>query len=162
MVWEQEVSCIVMLTSEVENGKVKCACYWPTETVPILKAPFQVNLTGVRNHGSYVERRLQLLVSGLPPRTITHFLFSEWPDHGVPSSPDALLQFHHHVKSCIKQLHATSGKDVPVIVHCSAGVGRTGTFIAIDLIFELIVDQAHIDIFDIVRGMRERRNFMVI
>ena len=88
-------------------------------------------------------------------KSVTHFHYTKWPDHGVPVSPSPLMKFRTLVTT---RLHETSG---PLLVHCSAGVGRTGTFIAADMALEQAKKENKVDIDAIVTKLRQQRMKMV-
>ncbi|CAB4035542.1 partial [Paramuricea clavata] len=155
MVWEQNSSVIVMLTNLKEKEKAKCANYW-TE---FSKAFGKITLTFQEKElfPYYVIRKF-LIEKGETKRYVTQFHFTAWPDHGVPKYPTQLLAFQHAVRSTGLEIHG------PVIVHCSAGVGRTGTFIGIDHCLEKFVRQEQdrsVDVFHIVQEMRKCRVNMI-
>lgn len=86
---------------------------------------------------------------------VHQFHYTVWPDHGVPECGTPLLSFHSRVEKFFKRGEA------PMVIHCSAGVGRTGTFIVIDTQMQRIKHQSNIDIFNNVRSLRYSRNYMV-
>lgn len=157
MIWEQNVSLVVMVTSEVEGGKLKCHRYWPdqyerTATYGIITVAHQ--LTEVR--ATFIIRHFEITrEKSKTPRRITQFAYTGWPDHGCPETTADLLQF----RAAVRENHyATKG---PMLVHCSAGVGRTGTFIGLDRFLDEAVARSKAGVLDIVRDMRNSRNFMV-
>nr|BAJ52651.1 protein tyrosine phosphatase [Monosiga ovata] len=159
MVWEQGITTIVMVTNEVEGGKLKCHRYWPDGESKEAKREFQdlvvqYNLQEVLP--THVKRSFTVThkKSG-QTRDVTQFAFTAWPDHGVPSTTQELLDFRTEVR---KSWSHVRGK---LLVHCSAGVGRTGTFIALDSFFQGIETGSYNRIYDIVANMRADRNFMV-
>jgi hypothetical protein len=114
-----------------------------------------VEYISTEQHSFYAIRKF-LVKQGADVREVTHFFYQAWPDHGVPSTSDELLTFRHVVKS------AVTNPSVPVLIHCSAGVGRTGTYIAIDQLVEQCLDMGGTpDIDGCVRKMRMCRNYMV-
>ncbi|XP_038146268.1 receptor-type tyrosine-protein phosphatase S-like isoform X10 [Cyprinodon tularosa] len=163
MVWEQHTANIVMMTKLEEKSrmpsyffsKVKCDQYWPTrgtETYGLI----QVTLLDTVELATYSMRTFALYKSGSnEKREVRHFQFTAWPDHGVPEHPTPFLAFLRRVKAC-------NPPDAgPMIVHCSAGVGRTGCFIVIDGMTERIKHEKTIDIYGHVTLMRSQRNYMV-
>ncbi|XP_037530274.1 protein tyrosine phosphatase receptor type Db [Nematolebias whitei] len=155
MVWEQHTANIVMMTKLEEKSRVKCDQYWPTrgtETHGLI----QVTLLDTVELATYSMRTFALYKSGSnEKREVRHFQFTAWPDHGVPEHPTPFLAFLRRVKSC-------NPPDAgPMIVHCSAGVGRTGCFIVIDAMTERIKHEKTIDIYGHVTLMRSQRNYMV-
>jgi hypothetical protein len=149
-----------MVTHEMEGGKLKCHRYWPdpTSTPSITKQQYgdiHVEYISTEAHSFYAVR--QFLVKYKDQvRTLTHFYYQAWPDHGVPTTSDELLTFRAVVKE------VATNPDVPLLIHCSAGVGRTGTYIAIDTIVEQCLDMGGMpDIDACVKNMRMARNHMV-
>ncbi|XP_014899329.1 protein tyrosine phosphatase receptor type Db isoform X20 [Poecilia latipinna] len=155
MVWEQHTANIVMMTKLEEKSRVKCDQYWPTrgtETYGLI----QVTLLDTVELATYSMRTFALYKSGSnEKREVRHFQFTAWPDHGVPEHPTPFLAFLRRVKAC-------NPPDAgPMIVHCSAGVGRTGCFIVIDGMTERIKHEKTVDIYGHVTLMRSQRNYMV-
>ncbi|XP_054865699.1 protein tyrosine phosphatase receptor type Db isoform X23 [Amphiprion ocellaris] len=155
MVWEQHTANIIMMTKLEEKSRVKCDQYWPTrgtETYGLI----QVTLLDTVELATYSVRTLALYKSGSnEKREVRHFQFTAWPDHGVPEHPTPFLAFLRRVKAC-------NPPDAgPMVVHCSAGVGRTGCFIVIDAMTERIKHEKTIDIYGHVTLMRSQRNYMV-
>ncbi|XP_077576048.1 receptor-type tyrosine-protein phosphatase delta-like isoform X5 [Stigmatopora nigra] len=155
MVWEQHTANIIMMTKLEEKSRVKCDQYWPTrgtETYGLI----QVTLLDTVELATYSVRTFALYKSGSnEKREVRHFQFTAWPDHGVPEHPTPFLAFLRRVKACNP---ADAG---PMIVHCSAGVGRTGCFIVIDAMAERIKHEKAVDIYGHVTLMRSQRNYMV-
>ncbi|XP_072473598.1 receptor-type tyrosine-protein phosphatase eta isoform X2 [Notamacropus eugenii] len=157
MVWEKNVYSIVMLTKCVEQGRTKCEEYWPSKQT--------------HNYGDVTVGIISEII--LPEWTIRDFTvknnktseshplrqfhFTSWPDHGVPDTTDLLINFRHLVNEYMKQ----SPPESPVLVHCSAGVGRTGTFIAIDRLIHQMENENAVDVYGIVYDLRLHRPLMV-
>ncbi|EDQ89670.1 uncharacterized protein MONBRDRAFT_8034 [Monosiga brevicollis MX1] len=160
MVWEQNACTIVMVTHEVEKGRIKCHRYWPdpTSTPPTQTLSYgDVTVTHLRAeaHRHFVVRTF-LVRCNSEERTVKQFAYTSWPDHGVPLTTAELLGFRNAVNA------GTPNKDVPIVIHCSAGVGRTGTYIAIDTLVKQCLDMGGMPNVDaVVRDMRLRRNYMV-
>ncbi|XP_028414288.1 receptor-type tyrosine-protein phosphatase S-like [Dendronephthya gigantea] len=157
MVWEQRSYSIVMVTSlnELGNRKPKCEKYWPDEGSKMY-GDIEVTLEKTEIFAFSETHTLQIR-KGDEKREVRHYYFKSWPDHSVPKYPTELLAFRNHYRTHhVKQ----SG---PIIVHCSAGVGRTGVFIAIDTILDKLDKGVVncIDVFGEVSSMRERRMNMV-
>ncbi|XP_021500253.1 receptor-type tyrosine-protein phosphatase F isoform X14 [Meriones unguiculatus] len=155
MVWEQRTATVVMMTRLEEKSRVKCDQYWPargTETYGLI----QVTLVDTVELATYTMRTFALHKSGSSEkRELRHFQFMAWPDHGVPEYPTPILAFLRRVKAC-NPLDAG-----PMVVHCSAGVGRTGCFIVIDAMLERMKHEKTVDIYGHVTCMRSQRNYMV-
>ncbi|XP_052089968.1 tyrosine-protein phosphatase 10D-like [Mytilus californianus] len=160
MVWEQSVSIIVMLTLAKEDGRIKCEMYWPTEQSEAKQfGDIVVEMQSCSTINTY-EFRIFKMTLGDKSRTLKHFHFLNWKDFSANVQNDVMVDFISNVRS-----HVTIPESrVPMIVHCSAGVGRTGTFIALDHMMQFIRDHdfdSSIDIFDFVVKMRECRMYMV-
>uniref|UniRef100_A0A8D1MS08 Receptor-type tyrosine-protein phosphatase F n=1 Tax=Sus scrofa TaxID=9823 RepID=A0A8D1MS08_PIG len=155
MVWEQRTATVVMMTRLEEKSRVKCDQYWPargTETYGLV----QVTLLDTVELATYTVRTFALHKSGSSEkRELRQFQFMAWPDHGVPEYPTPILAFLRRVKAC-NPLDAG-----PMVVHCSAGVGRTGCFIVIDAMLERMKHEKTVDIYGHVTCMRAQRNYMV-
>nr|XP_020770452.1 receptor-type tyrosine-protein phosphatase F isoform X9 [Odocoileus virginianus texanus] len=155
MVWEQRTATVVMMTRLEEKSRVKCDQYWPargTETYGLI----QVTLLDTVELATYTVRTFALHKSGSSEkRELRQFQFMAWPDHGVPEYPTPILAFLRRVKAC-NPLDAG-----PMVVHCSAGVGRTGCFIVIDAMLERMKHEKTVDIYGHVTCMRAQRNYMV-
>uniref|UniRef100_A0A3Q4NA73 Receptor-type tyrosine-protein phosphatase S n=1 Tax=Neolamprologus brichardi TaxID=32507 RepID=A0A3Q4NA73_NEOBR len=155
MIWEQRSATIVMMTKLEERSRVKCDQYWPTrgtETYGLI----QVTLLDTVELATYCVRTFALFKNGSSEkREVRQFQFTAWPDHGVPEHPTPFLAFLRRVKAC-------NPPDAgPMVVHCSAGVGRTGCFIVIDAMLERIKHEKTVDIYGHVTLMRAQRNYMV-
>ncbi|KAG8455154.1 hypothetical protein GDO86_001382 [Hymenochirus boettgeri] len=155
MMWEQRSATVVMMTKLEERSRIKCDQYWPsrgTETYGLI----QVTLLDTVELASYCVRTFALYKNGSSEkREVRQFQFTAWPDHGVPEHPTPFLAFLRRVKTC-------NPPDAgPMVVHCSAGVGRTGCFIVIDAMLERIRHEKTVDIYGHVTLMRAQRNYMV-
>ncbi|XP_077445139.1 receptor-type tyrosine-protein phosphatase delta-like isoform X32 [Stigmatopora argus] len=155
MIWEQRSAVVVMMTKLEERSRVKCDQYWPTratETYGLI----QVTLLDTVELATYCVRTFALFKNGSSEkREVRQFQFTAWPDHGVPEHPTPFLAFLRRVKAC-------NPPDAgPMVVHCSAGVGRTGCFIVIDAMLERIKHEKTADIYGHVTLMRAQRNYMV-
>ncbi|XP_035861576.1 receptor-type tyrosine-protein phosphatase F isoform X26 [Sander lucioperca] len=155
MVWEQRSNTIIMMTRLEEKSRVKCDQYWPsrgTETYGMI----QVTMLDTVELATYSVRTFALYKNGSSEkREVRQFQFMAWPDHGVPEYPTPILAFLRRVKAC-------NPPDAgPMVVHCSAGVGRTGCFIVIDAMLERMKHEKSVDIYGHVTCMRAQRNYMV-
>uniref|UniRef100_A0A3Q1FT41 Tyrosine-protein phosphatase non-receptor type 13 n=1 Tax=Acanthochromis polyacanthus TaxID=80966 RepID=A0A3Q1FT41_9TELE len=167
MVWEQKSNVIAMMTQEVEGGKVKCQRYWPDtpRTAEMVDDRLQITLIKDQYLDNFVIRLIEVKdVQTNETQFVTHLNYTGWPDHGTPSQPEQLLTFI----SYMRHVHRSG----PIITHCSAGIGRSGTLICIDVVLGLIskdADSDHslinvflqFDISDVVRNMRLQRQGMV-
>nr|CAB3265289.1 receptor-type tyrosine-protein phosphatase epsilon-like [Phallusia mammillata] len=154
MVWQENSNIIVMLTGLRENGKSKCEQYWPDvesqrELSPVLTVRTQREIT----IGGILQRQL-VLFTNREQRTITQLQFTTWPDHGIPVTTSNMI----HLRNMVDDLQNTNA---PIIVHCSAGVGRTGTYIAMDTLFHELDDKGTVDVPRTVLRMRENRKDMI-
>jgi len=157
MVWEQGCSVIVNLTKLVEKGIPVCHCYWPLEGSSQYHI-YEVNL--VSEHiwcEDYLVRSFYLknLVSN-ETRTVTQFHFVTWPDLGIPASSKALLDFRRKINKSYR------GRSCPILIHCSDGAGRSGTYCLIDMVLNRITKGAkEIDIAATLEHIRDQRMDMV-
>uniref|UniRef100_A0A8C3W9A5 Tyrosine-protein phosphatase non-receptor type 13 n=1 Tax=Catagonus wagneri TaxID=51154 RepID=A0A8C3W9A5_9CETA len=156
MIWEQKSTVIAMMTQEVEGEKIKCQRYWPNTLGKTTMVSDRLRLALVRMQQlkGFVVRAMTLedIQTG-EVRHISHLNFTAWPDHDTPSQPDDLLTFI----SYMRHIHRSG----PIITHCSAGIGRSGTLICIDVVLGLISQDLEFDISDLVRCMRLQRHGMV-
>ncbi|XP_044256979.1 tyrosine-protein phosphatase 99A isoform X2 [Tribolium madens] len=161
MVWEQRVNIIVMITNLVERGRRKCDMYWPkegTETYGVI----QVKLVKEDIMATYTVRTLQIKhlrikkkKAAMAEKLVYQYHYTNWPDHGTPDHPLPVLHF-------VKKSAAANPPDAgPIIVHCSAGVGRTGTYIVLDAMLRQIRSRGEVNIFGFLRHIRSQRNFLV-
>ncbi|XP_044305733.1 receptor-type tyrosine-protein phosphatase beta isoform X2 [Varanus komodoensis] len=159
MAWEQNVHNVVMVTQCVEKGRVKCDHYWPFDQDSLYYGDLIVQMLSesvlpewtIREFKVCSEEQLE------SSRLIRQFHYTVWPDHGVPETTQSLIQFVRTVRDYINRTpHAG-----PTIVHCSAGVGRTGTFIALDRILQQLDSKDSVDIYGAVHDLRLHRLHMV-
>uniref|UniRef100_G3NYJ1 Receptor-type tyrosine-protein phosphatase C n=1 Tax=Gasterosteus aculeatus aculeatus TaxID=481459 RepID=G3NYJ1_GASAC len=158
MVWEQQSSIIVMVTRCEEGNRVKCAQYWPSpDRETEIFEEFIVKLNSEDFCPDYTIRHLSLTNKREKnsEREVTHIQFMSWPDHGVPGEPHLLLKLRRRVNA-FKNFF--SG---PIVVHCSAGVGRTGSYIGIDAMMEGLEAEGKVDIYSYVVKLRKQRCLMV-
>ncbi|RXN22802.1 receptor-type tyrosine- phosphatase S-like isoform X6 [Labeo rohita] len=155
MVWEQRAASVVMMTKLEEKSRIKCDQYWPSRGTDTY-GTVQVTLLDTMELATFCVRTFSLHKSGCNERReVRQFQFTAWPDHGVPEYPTPFLAFLRRVKAC-------NPPDAgPVVVHCSAGVGRTGCFIVIDAMLERIRHERTVDVYGHVTLMRSQRNYMV-
>nr|XP_033789914.1 receptor-type tyrosine-protein phosphatase mu isoform X4 [Geotrypetes seraphini] len=154
MVWHENTASIVMVTNLVEVGRVKCCKYWPDDTE--IYKDVKVTLIETELLAEYVIRTFAVEKRGADEiREIRQFHFTGWPDHGVPYHATGLLGFVRQVKS---KSPPNAG---PLVVHCSAGAGRTGCFIVIDIMLDMAEREGVVDIYNCVRELRSRRVNMV-
>ncbi|XP_049429858.1 receptor-type tyrosine-protein phosphatase eta [Epinephelus fuscoguttatus] len=156
MIWEKNVQTLVMLTRCNEQGRVKCEQYW----APGIKHFDNITVTTTSEIPleDWTIRDFDIKnVKTAETRSVRHFHFTAWPDHGVPQTTELLISFRHLVREHMDQYSRHS----PTVVHCSAGVGRTGTFIAIDHLIFQIEREYYVDVYGIVHDLRMHRPLMV-
>ncbi|XP_017052134.1 tyrosine-protein phosphatase 10D isoform X2 [Drosophila ficusphila] len=154
MCWESNSRAIVMLTRCFEKGREKCDQYWPNDTVPVFYGDIKVQILNDSHYADWVMTEF-MLCRGSEQRILRHFHFTTWPDFGVPNPPQTLVRFVRAFRDRI------GAEQRPIVVHCSAGVGRSGTFITLDRILQQINTSDYVDIFGIVYAMRKERVWMV-
>uniref|UniRef100_A0A672SD95 protein-tyrosine-phosphatase n=1 Tax=Sinocyclocheilus grahami TaxID=75366 RepID=A0A672SD95_SINGR len=158
MIWEQKSATIVMLTNLKERKEDKCHQYWPDQgcwtygNVRVAVEDFTALV-------DYTIRKFcvqyQASDGTKTPRLVTQLHFTSWPDFGVPFSPIGMLKFLKKVKQ-VNPSYAG-----PIVVHCSAGVGRTGTFIVIDALIDMMYAEKKVDVFGFVSRIREQRSQLI-
>ncbi|KYO33228.1 receptor-type tyrosine-protein phosphatase beta [Alligator mississippiensis] len=158
MVWEHNVCNIVMLTVGMENGRVLCEHYWPSESAPVSYRQIRVHLLTQSSSDEWTMREFKLWHEGLKvERHVTHLHYTAWPDHGIPESTTSIIAFRELVRE-----HIQTAKDSgPTLVHCSAGVGRSGTFIALDRLLQQMKQEKVVDVFGTLYTMRMSRYQMI-
>ncbi|XP_063989399.1 tyrosine-protein phosphatase 69D [Diachasmimorpha longicaudata] len=156
MIWEQHLELVLMLTNLEEYSKTKCAKYWPDKEETKNFEDITVEHVGQKAFSDYVIRELRMTKTGeRDARTIIQYHFLVWKDFMAPEHPHAILKF-------IKRMNtAYSLEKGPILVHCSAGVGRTGTLVALDSLLQQLVDEGQVSIFNTVCDLRHQRNFLV-
>ncbi|NWW76827.1 PTPRJ phosphatase, partial [Climacteris rufus] len=157
MIWEKNIYSIVMLTKCMEQARTKCEQYWPDKQS---KSYGDIIVTMVSEIvlPEWTIRDFTVEKSNTPEsHTVRQFHFTSWPDHGVPETTDLLINFRHLVHEYSSQ----NPVDSPTLVHCSAGVGRTGTFIAIDRLIQQMEMENTVDVYGVVYDLRMHRPLMV-
>ncbi|XP_026827836.1 tyrosine-protein phosphatase 69D isoform X1 [Ooceraea biroi] len=158
MIWEQHLELILMLTNLEEYSKTKCAKYWPDKLFGEPKNFGDITVEHVkeRTYSDYVVRELRMTRLGeRDARTIVQYHFLVWKDFVAPEHPHAILRFIKRVNE------AYSLEKGPILVHCSAGVGRTGTLVALDSLLQQLTEEGQVSIFNTVCDLRHQRNFLV-
>ncbi|XP_048069980.1 tyrosine-protein phosphatase non-receptor type 4 isoform X8 [Ursus arctos] len=156
MTWEQGSSMVVMLTTQVERGRVKCHQYWPEPTGSSSYGCYQVTCHSEEGNTAYIFRKMTLFNQEKnESRQLTQIQYIAWPDHGVPDDSSDFLDFVGHVRN------KRAGKEEPIVVHCSAGIGRTGVLITMETAMCLIECNQPVYPLDIVRTMRDQRAMMI-
>ncbi|XP_067938626.1 receptor-type tyrosine-protein phosphatase epsilon-like [Watersipora subatra] len=155
MIWQQDIQLIVMATRVYESNKMKCYQYWPeTEGEMLEFGNIKIHNDGIVSWPDYTITTLQAYVGGEEKR-LTHYQFTSWPDHDVPSTSFPFLTFYGIIS---RQFKKTSS---PLLIHCSAGVGRTGTIIALDYLLAQAKAELKVDVYKCVKQMRKRRPYMI-
>lgn len=173
-IWEQNVCVIVMTTRTVEKGHHKCAQYWPKQSGKTQS--WKIFSVVNKSHNvieQFIETELLLRNNTTgEERCLTHLFFTSWPDHGVPSSAKELLSFMFHVrqkqKDKIEKWNSSPNSSSvsfscnhPIVIHCSAGIGRTGTFITMDICIRSLEDTGRLNILSVVQKLRSQRAFSI-
>ncbi|CAL1610485.1 unnamed protein product [Knipowitschia caucasica] len=160
MIWEQCTKAVIMLNRLIEKGTEKCAQYWPSrkdKEMPFPDTGFVIHLTSEEVQTCYTIRVLELQNTKTgESRDIYHFHYTSWPDFGVPESPRSFLDF----LLLVRQSGSLGPQHGPSVVHCSAGIGRSGTFALVDTCLVLMSerpDPSSVDIQKVLLDMREYR-----
>ncbi|XP_063546643.1 tyrosine-protein phosphatase corkscrew-like [Cydia strobilella] len=166
MVWQEDVRVIAMITNEIERGKKKCERYWPLSGLQEYYGDLLVKSTSKMCYENYILREFDVSDDKDQCKTIYQYQFTTWPDHGSPEEPDGLLAFIAEVNRRVAQvMNEDSPPDQNVLcVHCSAGVGRSGTMVVLDILIDKINTSGlncTIDVYNTVRLVRAQRGGMV-
>ncbi|XP_043846704.1 tyrosine-protein phosphatase non-receptor type 11-like isoform X1 [Dromiciops gliroides] len=162
MVYQENTHVIVMTTKEMERGRNKCFRYWPDQHCTKDYGCVRVRHVTEREAQGYYVRELEMGRTDREelPRKVAHYQYFSWPDHGVPTEPGGVLSFLDQVNQAQSSVPGSG----PIVVHCSAGIGRTGTIIVIDILVDTIRRQGldcDIDIPRTIQRVRQQRSGMV-
>ncbi|XP_034481439.1 tyrosine-protein phosphatase non-receptor type 61F isoform X2 [Drosophila innubila] len=159
MVWEQNSRAILMLNKLMEKKQIKCHLYWPDQLGPeqalnLRDVNLSVELICCENYQNFVRRWFKLTdLETNTSREVMQFHYTTWPDFGIPSSPDAFLKFLQQVRDS-----GALNKDVgPAVVHCSAGIGRSGTFCLVDCCLVLVDKYGECNVANVLCKLRSYR-----
>lgn len=163
MVWEQHVNIILMLTNIEEYNKTKCAKYWPSEGSTNY-ADFVVTHSSEQRYSDFLVRNLKISKNRphssnddapKEERDVMQYHYLVWKDFMAPEYPVGILRF-------IKRFNEIYSPDKgPILVHCSAGVGRTGTLVALDSLLQELREEEQVSIFTTICDLRHQRNYLV-
>uniref|UniRef100_A0A8C7S4X0 protein-tyrosine-phosphatase n=1 Tax=Oncorhynchus mykiss TaxID=8022 RepID=A0A8C7S4X0_ONCMY len=154
-VWEQHTHTIIMLTTLTERGRTKCHQYWPHPPEVRDYGYLRVSCHSEECNLAYVTRQFTLTHTQLgEERSVTHLQYVAWPDHGVPDDPSDFLLF-------ITSVRERRTGDTPLMVHCSAGIGRTGVLITMETALSLLESGRPVFPLDIIRTLRDQRAMMI-
>ncbi|XP_061186793.1 uncharacterized protein LOC133194910 [Saccostrea echinata] len=148
VIWQNDSTIIVMLTSLYEGDKMKCLQYWPDTELDI--GPYTIKMDTEHVYDHYILRYLVVQYQEEEKR-VTQYHFTAWPDNSVPEDLTSLICFRNLVRNGL------TPSDGPIVVHCSAGIGRTGTFIALDYLLEEGAAEQMIDVKGYVASLRHQR-----
>jgi len=159
MIWQEHVPVIVMITRLFEKNKAKCERYIP-DSQSNQYGPFQVQVKSISNHTDYEIRRLMIEFEN-EQREVEHYWYTAWPDQSCPDIAQPLIELVKDVEKSRIELSNTNNHSGPVVVHCSAGIGRTGCFIALSNGIKQLDNEHIIDIVRILCDLRRDRGGMI-
>jgi receptor-type tyrosine-protein phosphatase epsilon len=155
-----------MLTNLIEKGMERCAQYWPDQyNVPYIYGDIEVTLIEYSKNSDYIKRIFQIKSKSVRKETVkkeqklhivTQYFYPEWPDRDTPTT-DAMSLLH--LVRDVNKNHQPH--EFPIVVHCSAGVGRTGTYITLDAMYEQLNKESKFNSFDFIKKIREQRQYLV-
>ncbi|XP_029993597.1 tyrosine-protein phosphatase non-receptor type 18 [Sphaeramia orbicularis] len=151
MIWQHDVKVIVMACREIEMGKRKCECYWAAVHQSASFGPFTVCSQGETRPNEDMVIRTLTVTYQQDSRSVTQYQFLSWPDHDVPYEAAGVLDLLQKARTSLGTHNA------PLLIHCSAGCGRTGVICALDYIHDLVVTKQITADFNIMRIVLELR-----
>ncbi|CAH1129985.1 unnamed protein product [Ceutorhynchus assimilis] len=154
MIWEEKATHIVMMANVIEGNKKKTEQYWPNVNEEVTFGDYKITFIHSEIHAHYEYRKFKVQFKYSTPRQVAQLHFKVWPDHGVPLYPQTLIPF-------LQRLLILRSWDFPLVVHCSAGVGRTGTIILCDICLRMAASEGSVDIFSMLEHLRNQRPNMV-
>jgi protein tyrosine phosphatase len=163
MVWQEGVVTIAMLNKLQEGGRQKCEKYWPDVDEVMVEGA--ITITGQPSDDDatvatdVIKRVFTVQEAGADPRIVTQYQFTGWPDFGIPNTADGVLDICRIIEDNAET--STETALPPVVVHCSAGIGRTGTFCTIDVARKMLAEEEAVDVIGILKRLREQRPGMV-
>jgi len=174
MIWEKNVKLVIMTCETTEGQSKKCYYYWPKLSTSFssneltLNNGYKIEALSEKNiTDNLTERNFSITNSNKEKKEVTQLHFRKWPDHGVPDLVETFETFEK-INDIISLHYETYKSESPVVVHCSAGVGRTGTVISIYQIFyiakkhlEKNLNNFNLNIFNIARRLKEQRRYMI-
>ncbi|XP_005169845.1 tyrosine-protein phosphatase non-receptor type 21 isoform X1 [Danio rerio] len=168
MVWEQGVSIIAMVTAEEEGGREKSFRYWPrlgSRHNTVTYGRFKITTRFRTDSGCYATTGLKIkhLLTG-QERTVWHLQYTDWPDHGCPEDFKGFLSYLEEIQSVRRHTNSSSdpkNTNLPVLVHCSAGVGRTGVVILSEIMIACLEHNEMLDVPTVLNLLRQQRMMMV-
>uniref|UniRef100_A0A8C6Q5K1 protein-tyrosine-phosphatase n=1 Tax=Nothobranchius furzeri TaxID=105023 RepID=A0A8C6Q5K1_NOTFU len=156
MIWEWKTCSIVMLTELEERGQEKCAQYWPSDGT-VCHGDISIEIKREEENESYTVRDFLVTNSREnKARAVRQFHFHGWPEVGIPMDGKGMI----NIIAAVQKQQQQSGNH-PIIVHCSAGAGRTGTFCALSTVLERVKAEGILDVFQTVKSLRLQRPHMV-
>jgi len=156
MIWQYKVKVIIMACKEVEMGKPRCQRYWPPMKEEATFNTIKVKMENELQFSHNIKLRELVATKDGKHHSVSQLHFSDWPDHGAPETTESIVQL---VKIARQK---NPGDKPPILVHCSAGCGRTGAIIALDYAQKLIKARAReINVMKIVTKLRKQRAAMV-
>lgn len=164
MMWERRCHVVVMITNLIAEGRVKCHKYWPDDGDDAVYGHYRVFDVSSEERSGYTVRRMRLApvkADAGSARVVHQYQFTDWPDHGVPETTHHVLQMIGDYKAVQRRLAETEGEIGPPVLHCSAGIGRTGTVCVVDSALAHLERDGTVDMREILKSIRTDRMRMV-